>query len=62
MPKQRLGTILCCPHCGKNDGEPVENYVVIGRYVAKADSCSWCNTRFQVTEMRDSDEFLIEKL
>lgn len=56
MTTLQEGRILDCPHCGKNEGERVEDHVVpnrIGPASRFQGSCGWCDGRFEVMKLDD---------
>ena len=42
------GETLKCPHCGKHDDDPVEDYVVPGSPDPTRTECNWCYKKFTV--------------
>jgi hypothetical protein len=62
----KTGEILKCPHCGKEEDSPVEDFVVqgplarIGPTSRVEDQCGWCDGAFAV-ERVNQDTYLVEK-
>jgi hypothetical protein len=65
MTEMKTGQILKCPHCGKPEESPVEDYVVQGRFAQLGpesrveDQCGWCDGHFSV-ERVDQDTYCVE--
>jgi uncharacterized protein (DUF983 family) len=52
----QVGQSLCCPHCGVDQGEVVEDFTVPGRVgeaSACSDTCSDCHAMFRVLQAVD---------
>lgn len=59
----KKGEIVRCPHCGEEDSDPVEDYVVQGPHhiIGKAyeSECGWCDELFSVTKLSE-DEYKVQ--
>lgn len=65
MAEIKAGEILKCPHCGKEEDSPVEDFVVQGQFARVGpdsrvqDQCGWCDGAFAV-ERIDQDTYRVE--
>lgn len=52
-----------CPHCGRGQEGPVQDYVVPGRIGPRSKSntdCGWCDRYFSVEQVSEG-EFVVRK-
>lgn len=61
MKKLTVDELVKCPHCGKDQEEPVQDFVIPGKTgeasIANND-CIWCDKNFFV-ETVNATEFLV---
>lgn len=61
MQKLTDGDLVKCPHCGKAQEEPVQEFVIpgrIGEASVSNNECIWCDRAFSVEKV-SAAEFLV---